>query len=167
MLIFRHFLIHSFGVNKLSTSDVDKTLETILEKMAELNRLLKSLIPPEQKKVIGKYVEIMVTKATNTAFDLMGKTVSMGKELGDTRKELMAEVISSWIALIEKYEELSLYVPPVAMASIWTAIDNAMELGIKIGTVSATGTIDVREKVKKKLMENLKKTARKRGYYIV
>lgn len=134
--------------------------------MAELNHLLKSVMSPEQKKVIGKYVGIMVTKATNTAFNLMAKTVSPDKELGETGKELMAEVISSWIALIEKYEELSLYVPPVAMASIWTAIDKAMELGIKIGAVSATGTLDVREKVKKKLMENLKKTARKRGYIV-
>ena len=150
----------------MGTSDFDKTVETILEKIVELNRLFRSLMPPEQKKVIGKYVEIMVTKATNTAFNLMAKTVSPDKELGETGKQLMAEVISSWIALIQKYEELSLYVPPVAMASIWTAIDKAMELGIKIGAVSATGTLDVREKAKKKLMENLKKTARKRGYIV-
>ena len=121
-------------------------------------------MPPEQKKVIGKYVEIMVTKATNTAFDLMGKTISLDKDLGETRKEIMAEVSSSWIALIEKYEELSLYVPPVATASIWTTIDKAMELGMKIGAVCATGTIDV--KMKNKLMENLKKTARQRGYIV-
>lgn len=160
------FLIPLFGVNKLSTPDVDKTLDAILEKMAELNRLLMSLMPLEQKKTIGKYVELMITKATNIALDLMGKSVSLEKDLGETKKELMKEVISSWIALVEKCEELSLYVPPMATASIWTVIDKAMELGMKIGAVSATGTIAAREKVKKKIMENLKKTARERGYIV-
>jgi len=153
-------------LNKLSTADLDKTIEAVMEKMAELNRLLKSVIPPEQKKVIGKYVEIMVAKVTNTAFDLMGKSASLEKGLDETRRELMKEMTSSWIALVEKCEEIGLYTAPLATVSIWTVIDKAMELGMKIGAITATGTIDAREKMKKKIMENLKKIAREKGYYI-
>ena len=150
----------------MSTSDKDKTIEAALEKMTELNRLLKSLTSPEQKKAIGKNVEIMATKVSNTASGLMDKSVSLEKNLGETRKELMKEMIPSWVALIEGYEELSLYMPPLATGSILVVIYKAMELGMKIGAVSATGTIDAREKAKKKIMENLKKTAREKGYYI-
>lgn len=135
-----------------------------MKKMAELNRLLTSLMPLEQKKSINMFVQILITKATDTAFTLMAKTVSAEKDLGETRKELMKDVVSSWSALVEKYEELSFYLPPVATASIWTVVDKAVELGMKIGAVCATGTIDVSEKVKKKLIENLKKTAREKGY---
>jgi len=157
-------LNHSFGVKKMSTSDVDKTYEVILKKIAELNRLLTSVIPPEQKKTISNYVQIMIRKVTGTAFDLMGKTVSIQKDLGETREELMKEVISSWGALVEKYEELSLYMSPVATASIWIVIDRAMELGMKIGALSATGTIEAKAKAKKELIENLTKTAHRMGY---
>lgn len=153
-------------LNKLSTADADKNIKAILEKMSELNRLLTSLIPPTQRETISKYVEIMVQKVTDTAFDLMGKTVSVDKDLSETRKALMTEAMSSWIDLIKKYEELSLYAPPVATPSIGIVIDKAMELGMKIGAITATGTIDAREKVKKKIMENLKKAAREKGYYI-
>ena len=163
-LILRYSLISFFGVEELSTSDVAKTTEAILKKMTELNRLVTSLMPPEQKKSISKYVQLLTTKILNAAFDLMRKTVSLQKDLDQTKTELTKEVISSCDTVVEKYAELNLYIPPVATASILSLIDQAMELGMKIGAVSATATIDFKEKMIKKLIENMKKTAQKKGY---
>jgi hypothetical protein len=160
------FIKFVFGENRLSTSDVDKTFNAIFEKMAELNSLLRSLIPQEQKKTISKQVEIMVSKVTNTAFSLMVKTASLDKDLDQTKKELIIEISSSWIALVEKFEELNLYVSPVETMPVLYVVDKAMELGMKIGAFSATGTIDVREKAMKKLMDDLKRITREKGYVV-